>query len=74
MKNLLSFCMLAMGGGALAAPVTYEIEPNHTHPAIETDHMGGLSVIRGKFDKTAGKIVLDKKIAETSIDEIVDVI
>jgi polyisoprenoid-binding protein YceI len=45
---------------ALAAPVTYQIDPSHTYPSFEADHMGGLSVWRGKFTKSSGTIVLDQ--------------
>jgi len=38
--------------GAFAAD-TYTIESNHTYPSFEADHMGGLSVWRGKFTNTA---------------------
>ena len=31
-------------GLASAAPVTYKIDPDHTYPSFEADHMGGLSV------------------------------
>ncbi len=61
MKNALPVAMLAvMTGSAWAAPVTYDVDPNHTYPSFEADHMGGLSVWRGKFDKSSGTVVLDK--------------
>jgi polyisoprenoid-binding protein YceI len=63
---------LVLAKGVLAAPVTYEIEPNHTAPTIETDHMGGLSIIRGKFTKSAGSIVLDKEAGTGTVDITVD--
>lgn len=51
---------LAMAvGTALAAPVTYNIDASHTYPAFEADHMGGLSLWRGKLNSTKGKVVLD---------------
>ena len=31
---------------SLAKPVTYVIDPSHTFPAFEADHMGGLSLWR----------------------------
>src|SRR5262249_46480955 len=37
----------------------YTIDGTHTYPAFEADHMGGLSVWRGKFKTTSGKVVLD---------------
>lgn len=52
---------------ALAAPVTYEIEPTHTYPSFEADHMG-LSYWRGKLNKSAGTIVYDKATGAGSVD------
>jgi polyisoprenoid-binding protein YceI len=57
---------------ALAAPVTYQIDPSHTHPSFETDHFGGLSVWRGRFDKTSGTIVIDKEKGTGTVEVTVD--
>lgn len=57
------------GGAAIAAPVTYQIDPNHTFPSFEADHMGGLSTWRGKFNKSSGTIVLDA-VAKTGTVEV----
>ena len=38
---------------------TYNIDPGHTYPSFEADHLG-LSFWRGKFTKTSGKVVLDR--------------
>lgn len=49
----------------LLAPVVagavdrYSIDPQHTFPSLEFSHMG-LSVWRGKFDKSQGEITLDR--------------
>jgi polyisoprenoid-binding protein YceI len=53
---------------ALAAPVTYVLDPHHTYPSFAADHMGGLSVWRGKFTDTTGKVVYDKVAKSGSID------
>jgi polyisoprenoid-binding protein YceI len=53
--------LLCCAGSALAAPVTYNIDPDHTAPAFEADHLGGLSILRGKFTRNSGKIVVDKE-------------
>ena len=45
---------------AFAAPQTYEVDPAHTYPSFEADHNGGMSVWRGKFNTSTGKITLDK--------------
>ena len=52
----------------LAAPVTYILDPHHTYPSFAADHMGGLSVWRGKFTDTSGKVVYDKEAKSGSID------
>ncbi|QNK03067.1 YceI family protein [Dyella telluris] len=57
---------------AHAAPATYVIDPAHTYPSFEADHFGGLSTWRGKFDRTAGKVTLDKATGTGSVDITVD--
>ena len=61
-----------MSAGAFAAPVTYTLDPAHTYPSFAADHMGGLSVWRGKFDSTSGKVVYDKAAKSGSIEVTVD--
>jgi polyisoprenoid-binding protein YceI len=58
---------------AFAAPVTYVLDPKHTYPSFAADHMGGLSVWRGKFTSTTGKVVYDKDAKSGTIDVTVDV-
>jgi polyisoprenoid-binding protein YceI len=73
MKHALPFALLTyVAGSALATPVTYQIDPNHTYPSFEADHLGGLSVWRGKFDKSSGTIVLDKEKTTGTVDVTVD--
>jgi polyisoprenoid-binding protein YceI len=73
MKIALSAAVLALvTGSALAAPVTYDVDPTHTYPSFAADHMGGLSVWRGKFDKSSGTIVLDKDKATGTVEITVD--
>src|ERR1017187_10378880 len=58
------FAALALFGlatTATAAPATYNVDPDHTHPSFEVDHFGGLSTWRGLFKKTTGTVVLDTK-------------
>jgi polyisoprenoid-binding protein YceI len=61
-----------LGAGAFAAPVTYTLDPGHTYPSFEADHMGGLSVWRGKFTASSGKVVYDKVAKSGNIDVTVD--
>jgi polyisoprenoid-binding protein YceI len=61
-----------LGASASAAPVTYNLDPNHTFPSFAADHFGGLSVWRGKFDTTSGKVVYDKDARSGSIEVTVE--
>ena len=58
---------------ALAAPVTYKIDPGHTYPAVEADHMGGVSKWRGKFNSSSGTFTLDKEAKSGTVDLTIDV-
>ena len=69
---LLSVACGAFAGAAAAAPVSYEIDPQHTYPSFEADHMGGMSVWRGKINSSAGKIVLDKQAGTGTVDVTID--
>lgn len=61
MKKLMLASLLATSCGAVfAAPVTYNLDPGHTYPSFEADHMGGLSTWRGKINENSGKVVLDR--------------
>lgn len=73
MKPVLAAVTLGLVAGyAVANPVTYQIDPSHTYPSFETDHFGGMSVWRGKFDHTSGTIVLDKDKGTGTVDVTVD--
>lgn len=60
MKILLAIAALSatLMAPAFAAPDTYTIDPNHTFPTFEVNHLG-YSIQRGRFDKTSGTITLD---------------
>jgi polyisoprenoid-binding protein YceI len=61
-----------LNASAFAAPVTYVLDPKHTFPSFAADHMGGLSVWRGKFTDTSGKVVYDKDAKSGSIEVTVN--
>jgi polyisoprenoid-binding protein YceI len=68
------FSVASVGGSsATAGPVTYNIDPNHTHPMFEADHLGGLSIWRGLFRKTSGTVTLDVAAGTGTVDLAVDV-
>ncbi|HJW12506.1 MAG TPA: YceI family protein [Albitalea sp.] len=72
MRNqLLALAACSTVAVATAAPVTYKIDPDHTYPSFEADHMG-ISVWRGKLNKSRGTVTLDKTDGSGSLDVSVD--
>lgn len=69
----LAFALMASAvtATAFAAADTYNIDPRHTYPSFEADHMG-LSVWRGKYTKTSGTITLDRAAKTGSVDILID--
>ncbi|KWF93621.1 polyisoprenoid-binding protein [Burkholderia diffusa] len=73
---------LIIAAGALAASLsfsafadsaTYQFDPSHTYPSFEADHFGGLSVWRGKFDKSSGSVTLDRAAKTGTVDVTTDI-
>jgi len=56
---------------ALAVVETYTIDPRHTFPAFEVSHFG-MSLQRGRFNKTAGKITVDREAKTGSVEVTID--
>jgi len=71
-KYLLAAAIAGAAAPAVAAPDNYTIDPAHTYPSIEFSHMG-LSVWRGKFNKTSGKVVLDRAARSGTVEVSIDV-
>jgi polyisoprenoid-binding protein YceI len=62
---------LAFADVAPAAPITYQVDPDHTYPSFEADHMG-ISVWRGKLTHSSGTIVFDKASGTGTVDIALD--
>src|SRR5471030_2398528 len=58
---------------AFATASTYQFDPDHTYPSFEADHIGGLSVWRGKFDKSQGSVTLDRAAGTGSVEVTTDI-
>jgi polyisoprenoid-binding protein YceI len=56
---------------ALAAPETFNVEPNHTFPRFSYNHLG-LSTQISRFNKTTGTVVLDKAAKTGAVDVTID--
>jgi polyisoprenoid-binding protein YceI len=55
-----------------AAPTTYSVDPDHTHPSFEVDHFAGLSTWRGTFKKTSGTVEIDTVAKTGTVDVVID--
>jgi polyisoprenoid-binding protein YceI len=71
LKSIAAVLITACATSAFAAPETFTIDPAHTYPSFEADHMG-LSFWRGKYKKTSGTIVLDRAAKTGSLDILID--
>jgi polyisoprenoid-binding protein YceI len=70
MKYILTVLIAA----TVPAPATagnYTVDPEHTYPSLEFSHMG-LSIWRGRFNKTSGKITFDRAARTGNADILVD--
>lgn len=69
MKTTLLLALLALAGVANAT--TYNIDPHHTYPSFEADHKG-MSLWRGKFNKTSGTVTMDRAARTGSMEIVID--
>jgi polyisoprenoid-binding protein YceI len=72
MNKIIAF-ILAVGVSlsAAAAPEIYAIDGSHTFPRFEYSHFGYSNQV-SRFDKTSGKIVLDRAAKTGSVDVVID--
>lgn len=72
MKKLVAIAIAAsLPSVAFAAPETYIIDNKHTLPRFEYNHLG-FSTQTSRFDKTSGKITLDRAAKAGSVDVVID--
>lgn len=71
MRTICTALLLTGAATALAAPVTYNLDPGHTYPSFEADHMG-LSTWRGKFNESKGTVVWDREAGTGTVDVSID--
>lgn len=68
---LLTTVTVATSAPALATPETYVVDGNHTFPRFSYSHFG-FSTQLSRFNKTTGKIVLDKEAKTGEVDVVID--
>lgn len=69
MQATCRFLAAAIALATFAAPAAdhYTIDPMHTYPSLEFSHMG-ISVWRGRFNQSSGKVVLDRAARTGTVD------
>lgn len=73
MKRLATVsAVFVIAASAQAEPVTFKIDNSHTYPHFAYNHLG-FSKQSHKFDKTSGKVVLDRAAKTGSVDVSIDV-
>jgi polyisoprenoid-binding protein YceI len=74
MKRITLLSLVAVfSSAALAAPETYVIDSSHTLPRFSYNHLG-YSTQLSRFDKTSGKIVLDRQAKTGSVEVTINTI
>ena len=69
LRNILLAVLASASASSFAA--NYNIDPSHTYPSFEADHMG-ISFWRGKFTKSSGKMSYDAKAKTGSVEVTID--
>ncbi len=60
-----------LAANALAAPETFAIDPGHTLPRFEYSHFGYSTQVH-RFDKTSGRITIDRAARTGSVEVTID--
>ena len=68
-RVLAAFAVLALP--ALAAPEDFVVDPPTPTPSFEVSHLG-ISTQRGRFERTTGRIVLDREAGTGTIEIVID--
>lgn len=71
MHKLLITLLASLLAMPACAADNYTIDPNHTWPVFEVNHLG-FSTQRGRFNKTSGKITLDTAAKKGSVDLVIE--
>lgn len=63
--------LCAFSAASIAAPETFVIDPDHTAPRFEYSHFGYSNQMH-RFDKTSGKIVINRAAQTGSVEVTID--
>ena len=70
-KQFVAAAAAAIVAIGASAQETYNIDPVHSQPSFEVQHMG-FSIQRGSFMKSTGKVTIDRAAKKGSIDVTID--
>ncbi|MFT3801462.1 MAG: YceI family protein [Burkholderiaceae bacterium] len=70
-KRIALTCLLAAATCSSAFAQTYNLDPSHTYPSFEADHLG-ISVWRGKFNSSKGTVAIDRAAKTGSVNITID--
>jgi len=71
-KVLIAVAAAGVASAVQGAPQLYTIDPAHTYPSFEAPHSEKLSLWRGKFNKSTGKMTLDRQNKTGTVDLTID--
>lgn len=73
LRNVLATCAMSVCAvvPAWAAPENFALDPQHTYPSFEIDHLG-FSTMRGTFTAMSGQLVYDQEQRTGSVQATID--
>ncbi|TIC83206.1 YceI family protein [Crenobacter intestini] len=70
LKPTLAAFFMSAAFGAIAAPVTYTIDPTHTTASYSVNHLG-LSLQQGTFSEVSGRLIVDEAAGTGKVEVVV---
>jgi len=70
-RKFLAASLVAVATSASAAPEGFTLDSRHTFPTFQVNHLG-ISMQFGRFNKTTGKIVVDREARTGTADIAID--
>lgn len=70
-RKRLAVCLVVVATSAAAAPEGFTLDSRHTFPTFQVNHLG-MSMQFGRFNKTTGKIVIDREARSGTADIAID--
>jgi polyisoprenoid-binding protein YceI len=72
LKTVIAMLAASASFSSMAVETTYQLDPSHTYPSFETDHFGGISIWRGKFNRSSGTVTIDRSAKTGTLEATID--